>query len=32
MRAADTFVGGAKQNDDMTLVVLRATTPGHHAH
>ena len=24
MQAADTFVAGAKQHDDMTLVVLRA--------
>jgi len=24
MRAADTFVAGAKQHDDMTLVVLTA--------
>ena len=31
MRAADTFVAGAKQNDDMTLIVLCATTPGHHS-
>jgi len=23
MKAADTFVAGAKQHDDMTLVVLR---------
>ena len=26
MRTADTFVAGAKQNDDMTLVVLRASS------
>jgi sigma-B regulation protein RsbU (phosphoserine phosphatase) len=25
MQAADSFVAGAKQHDDMTLVVLRAT-------
>jgi sigma-B regulation protein RsbU (phosphoserine phosphatase) len=31
MRTADTFVAGAKQNDDMTLIVLCATTP-HHSH
>ena len=24
MRSADTFVAGAKQNDDMTLIVLCA--------
>jgi sigma-B regulation protein RsbU (phosphoserine phosphatase) len=26
MQAADTFVAGAKQHDDMTLVVLRAVS------
>jgi sigma-B regulation protein RsbU (phosphoserine phosphatase) len=26
MQAADKFVAGAKQHDDMTLVVLRATS------
>jgi len=28
MQAADTFVAGAKQHDDMTLVVLRARANG----